>query len=194
VLPRIIHVAALDSPDTEWIQGTMRLIAAEVTRPRPGGEAVVTRVADILAVQAIRSWIDSDPAARTGWLGALQDPQIGRAIALIHGDPARGWTVASLARELAMSRSAFSARFTELVDEPVMRYVAGWRMNLALETLREDGATVGALASRLGYRSEAAFSRAFKRVVGVSPGAVRRSGKTHTIESFEASGAAGGVG
>ncbi len=118
--------------------------------------------------------MESDPAAQTGWLGALQDKQIGRAIALIHRDPAREWTVASLASELAMSRSAFAARFTELVGEPAMHYVARWRMHVALSSLKEENATVGELASRLGYRSEAAFSRAFKRIIGVSPGAVRR--------------------
>lgn len=126
-------------------------------------------------IQAIRSWIARDPAAQTGWLGALQDRQIGRAIALIHRDPARAWTVASLADELAMSRSAFAARFTALVDEPAMRYVTRWRMHLALSALKEEDVTVGELADRLGYRSEAAFSRAFKRVIGVPPGAVGRS-------------------
>ena len=126
------------------------------------------------SIQAIRSWIETDPAAQTGWLGALQDTQIGRAIALIHREPARPWTVASLARELAMSRSAFAARFTELVGEPVMHYVARWRMQVAVSALRDDGATVGGARSRLGYRSEAAFARAFKRVIGVPPGAVRR--------------------
>src|SRR5262249_21735800 len=152
-----------------------RLMAAEAAELRPGGEAVITRLGDILVIQAIRAWMDSDPAAHTGWLGALQDPQIGRAISLIHRDPARDWTVASLADELAMSRSAFSARFTELVGEPVMRYVARWRMHVAVDALQEEGATVGELADRLGYRSEAAFSRAFKRVIGRSPGEVRRS-------------------
>ena len=135
---------------------------------------MITRLGDILVIQAIRAWIESDPAAQRGWLGALQDPQIGRAISCVHRDPARDWTVASLAHELTMSRSAFAARFTEVVGEPVMSYVARWRMQVAVAALKE-GTTVGQLADRLGYRSEAAFSRAFKRVIGVSPGAVRRS-------------------
>jgi AraC-like DNA-binding protein len=174
ILPPVIHLEASGSPQLEWMQGTLRLMAAEARELRPGGEAVITRLADILVVQAIRSWLESDPAAQSGWLGALQDKQIGRAIALIHRDPARSWTVASLAQELAMSRSAFAARFTELVGEPVMHYVARWRMQVALSSLRDDGATVGELASRLGYRSEAAFARAFKRVTGVPPGTARR--------------------
>jgi AraC-like DNA-binding protein len=151
-------------------------MAAEASELRPGGETIITRLADILVIEAIRSWIARDPAARTGWLGALQDRQIGRAIALIHRDHARAWTVAELAAEVAMSRSAFAARFTELVGEPAMHYLARWRMHMALTMLREGDAGLGELANRLGYRSEAAFSRAFKRYIGLSPGAVRRNG------------------
>lgn len=175
ILPKMIHLEASSSPRLEWMQTMLRLMAAEASELRPGGEAVITRLGDILVIQAIRAWMESDPAAQRGWLGALQDPQIGRAISLIHRDPARKWTVASLADELPMSRSAFAARFTELVGEPVMSYVARWRMHVAVAALKDEGATVGQLADRLGYRSEAAFSRAFKRVIGVSPGAVRRS-------------------
>jgi AraC-like DNA-binding protein len=175
ILPKTIHIEASSSPRLEWMQSLLRLMAAEAAELRPGGEAVITRLGDILVIQAIRAWMESDPAAQTGWLGALQDPQIGRAISLIHRDPARDWTVASLADELAMSRSAFAARFTDLVGEPVMRYVARWRMHVAVAALKGEGATVGELADRLGYRSEAAFGRAFKRVIGISPGAVRKA-------------------
>jgi AraC-like DNA-binding protein len=174
ILPEILHIEASNPTQTEWMQSTLRLMAAEARELRPGGEAVITRLGDILVIQAIRSWIETDPAARTGWLGALQDPQIGRAISLIHRDPARDWTVAALADELAMSRSAFAARFTELVGEPAMQYVTRWRMQVAVTSLREEGATVAQLANRLGYRSEAAFARAFKRVIGLPPGAMRR--------------------
>jgi len=174
ILPRTIHIEASSSPRLDWMQSMLRLMAAEAGELRPGGEAVITRLGDILVIQAIRAWMESDPAAQTGWLGALQDPQVGRAISLVHRDPARDWTVASLADEVAMSRSAFAARFTELVGEPVMRYVARWRMHVAVAALKDERATVGELADRLGYRSEAAFSRAFKRVIGTSPGAVRR--------------------
>ncbi len=174
ILPRTIRIEASSSPRLEWMQSILRLMASEAGEFRPGGEAVITRLGDILVIQAIRAWIESDPAAQRGWLGALQDPQIGRAISSVHRDPARDWTVASLAHELTMSRSAFAARFTEVVGEPVMSYVARWRMQVAVAALKE-GDTVGQLADRLGYRSEAAFSRAFKRVIGVSPGAIRRS-------------------
>jgi AraC-like DNA-binding protein len=175
LLPRLIHVEASSSPQMDWMQSTLRLMAAEAREPRPGGETVITRLADILVIQAIRSWMERDPAAQTGWLGALQDRQLGRAITMIHRDPARAWTVASLAREVAMSRSAFAARFTELVGEPVMHYLARWRMHVALTWLRDDGAEVPEMATRLGYQSEAAFRRAFKRYIGSSPGAARRA-------------------
>jgi AraC-like DNA-binding protein len=175
ILPRLIAIEASE-PRASWMRGAFQLMAAEARAFKPGGEAVITRLADILVIQAIRAWIETDPAARTGWLGALQDRDIGRALALIHRDPARRWTVASLAAELAMSRSAFAARFTELVQEPAMQYVTRWRMHVALDALRTEGATVGELAQRLGYRSEAAFARAFKRVTGMAPGAVRRAG------------------
>jgi AraC-like DNA-binding protein len=174
LLPRLLVVDGAASPEGDWIRTTVRFLAAEAAALRPGGDAVITRLADVLVIQAIRDWIDRDPAARVGWLGALRDPQLGRAIALIHRDPARPWSVADLAHEVAMSRSAFAARFAELVGEPPMRYLARWRMQVAATCLRERGAAVAEVALGLGYGSEAAFSRAFKRTVGVPPGAVRR--------------------
>lgn len=173
LLPPYIHIAAANTSRADWVQSTLRLVADEASELRPGGEAVIVRLSDILVIQAIRSWLDTAEDARTGWLGALRDEHVGRAISLVHRHPARDWTVADLASELAMSRSAFAARFTELVGEPVMRYVTRHRMHLALERMRDDHATVGEVAAELGYRSEAAFSRAFKRTVGVSPGRVR---------------------
>lgn len=174
-LPRILVVDTLHAPEMEWMQSTLRLIAAETREMRPGGEAVITRLGDILVVQAIRAWIETDPSAKTGWLGALKDRQIGRAIALIHKDPSQAWTVASLADQVAMSRSAFAARFTSLVGEPAMQYVTRWRMYVAMEVLKDRKKSVAEVAGSLGYRSEAAFSRAFKRVTSCSPGAMRQN-------------------
>lgn len=172
-LPEVVVLQTAQAPELDRMQSTLALMAAEARSPSPGGEAVITRLADILVIQTVRAWIESDPGGRTGWLGALQDPQIGAAITRIHRDPARDWTVAALADITAMSRSAFSARFTALVGEPAMQYVTRWRMHVAVAALREEGATVGELAARLGYRSEAAFARAFKRVIGQPPGAIR---------------------
>jgi AraC-like DNA-binding protein len=176
LLPKLICIEAWQSPQMEWIQSTLRLMATEARVLRPGGETIITRLADILVIQTIRSWMAEDPLAQTGWLGALQDKQIGYAILLIQRDPARVWTVASLADEVAMSRSAFAARFKELVGESPMQYITRWRMNVALTWLKKEDVSLGELANRLGYQSEAAFSRAFKRFIGVSPGAARRNG------------------
>jgi AraC-like DNA-binding protein len=175
LLPRMIGVDVWSSSEAEWIQSTLRFIAFEAHELRAGGETVITRLADILVIQAIRAWIARDPAAQAGWLGALRDPQIGRAIALIHRDPSRNWDLATLAGSVGMSRSAFAARFTQLVGEPAMQYATRWKMRSAQMWLREDDAPLGELAHRLGYESEAAFSRAFKRFIGVSPGAARRA-------------------
>jgi AraC-like DNA-binding protein len=177
LLPRTIVVDGTPgstSPEADWMHSTLRLIAAEGRTLRPGGEAVITRLSDILVIQAIRSWIADEAVEQTGWVRALRDPRIGAALSLVHRDPGHPWSVASLARETDMSRSAFAARFTDLVGEPVMQYVTRWRMQVALDWLHQDGVPVAELASRLGYESEPAFSRAFKRTIGVSPGGVAR--------------------
>lgn len=173
LLPAVVHVPAPPSSDPTWIPQTLGLMSAEIARTRPGGEAVTTRLADILVIQAIRAWIDAQDSP-TGWLGALRDPQIGAAVAAVHRDPGRPWTVATLARRAAMSRSAFAARFTEVVGTPAMRYVLSWRMHVATDLLRR-GESVSRVAATTGYESEAAFSRAYKRATGTPPGAVRRA-------------------
>lgn len=173
VLPKMLHIESGASAQGEWVQSTLRYMAAEARTLRLGGEAVITRLSDVLVIQAIRSWLEESDAARGGWLGALRDEKIGRALTAIHRDPAREWSVARLADEVAMSRSAFAARFTELVGQPAMAYVTWWRMQVALGLLREDGITAAEAADRVGYNSEAAFSRAFKRTIGFSPGAAR---------------------
>lgn len=173
-LPKVIAVDGANA-SLSFMHEMLRFMAAEARALRPGSEEVITRLADILVIQAIRAWIEEEPAANTGFLGALRDEKIGRAIALMHRFPERDWTLATLASEVAMSRSAFAARFTELTGEPAMHYLAKWRMQVATAMLREDAnAGVGEVAERLGYQSEAAFSRAFKRFTGHSPGAARR--------------------
>lgn len=179
-LPATITIGATTGLGPTSIHDTLRLMAAELADLRPGGEAVTTRLADILVVQAVRTWLDHDPAARTGWLGALHDEQVGRALTSMHRDPGREWTLELLAREASMSRSTFAARFTELVGQPAMTYLTHWRMNLAHTRLRE-GATVGQVASDLGYRSDAAFTRAFTRTIAQTPGSVRRAKRRRAL-------------
>ncbi|MGY1821970.1 AraC family transcriptional regulator [Geodermatophilus sp. SYSU D00079] len=171
LLPPVLHVPGDDAARAGWLPVLLGLLADEARHDRPGTEAVVTRLADVVVIHAVRTWLDSG-ATGPGWLRALRDPQVGRAVARVHRSPGEAWTVERLAREARMSRSAFAARFTELAGEPAMHYVARWRMHLATVALT-SGTTAGELARRLGYESEAAFARAYKRVVGVPPGAVR---------------------
>lgn len=174
VLPEVIQLEAAADPTLGHLPAVLAMIAAEAADPRLGGEAVVTRLCDILVISAIRRWLDTDGGTRSGWVGALQDPQIGTAVAHIHRDPGHPWTVAELAATVAMCRSAFSARFAELVGEGPMHYVTRWRMLVATDLLQTERLTVAAVGERLGYASEAAFSRAYSRTTGMAPGAVRR--------------------
>lgn len=172
-LPEMI-VMNTDTPENDWLVGMIRLMMAEAREMRPGGDTVITRVSDILVVQAIRHWLEHDPLAKTGWLGALRDRQIGKTIALIHRYPTRAWSVRELAEKVGMSRSAFAARFTELVGEAPMRYVRQWRFRVAINWLRESDLPLAEMADQLGYQSGAAFNRAFKGFTGKTPGALRR--------------------
>ncbi|WP_033437897.1 AraC family transcriptional regulator [Saccharothrix sp. NRRL B-16314] len=173
-LPLVLHVDAWDDDAAGWLHSTLRFMAAEARTPRAGGETVITRLADILVVQAIRSWLDSAPEADQGWLAAVRDEHVGRALLSIHRAPEHPWTVAELAGQAHLSRSAFAARFTALVGEPAMRYLTECRMQLARARLRETAEPLSTVAHSFGYRSEAAFSRAFKRAFGVPPGSLRR--------------------
>lgn len=172
-LPAVVQIDSWSEDDASWLQSTLRFIAREAGALRPGGETVITRLADILVIQALRAWLDSAPDAASGWLAALRDRQIGKALALIHETPEHHWSVLELAREVGMSRSAFSARFSALAGEPAMQYLTQWRMQLARRRLYESRDSLSAVAGRVGYQSEAAFSRAFKRTFGVPPGSSR---------------------
>ncbi len=171
VLPPVLRV---DSARHPMMASLLSSLAEELRDPRPGGDAVATRLADVLVIQTVRAWLSDEPEAATGWLAALRDPRLGPAVAAVHRDPGHDWTLARLAGLATMSRSSFAARFTAVVGIPPMTYVAGARMRRAREMLL-GGSSVAAAASALGYGSEAAFSRAFARVTGQTPGRVRRS-------------------
>lgn len=175
-LPELIRMDTR-SPGNEWLDGLIEGMIAEAEAMRPGGDTVITRVSDLLVVQAIRHWLEHDPLARTGWLGALKDRHIGRAIALVHRHPTEPWSVDLLADRVGMSRSAFAARFTAQVGDTPMRYVRQWRFRVATTWLRDSDLPIAEMAARLGYESEASFNRAFKSFVGRTPGAVRREAR-----------------
>lgn len=172
-LPALVHVFP-GAEEAGWMQSTLRLIEREATALRAGGETVITRLADILVIQALRAWLDSAPEARQGWFAALRDPRLGRAVALIHREPERAMDVPFLARHAGMSRSVFCSRFTELVGEPPMRYLNRWRLDVARSKLRRSHVSVAEVAEQTGYQSDVAFCRAFKREFGVTPASVRR--------------------
>ena len=174
LFPKVLQIDAWDD-ESGWLQSTLRFIAQEARELKPGGETVITRLTDVLIIQLIRTWVDSMSSANQGWLAALRDEQIGQALVLIHQNPQHPWTLASLAQTVNMSRSAFSARFTQLVGQPAIVYLTGWRMQLAHKLIRETPLSLTAIAARVGYESEAAFSRAFKRMYGAPPGSIRRA-------------------
>ncbi|MEM8602937.1 MAG: AraC family transcriptional regulator [Cyanobacteria bacterium P01_H01_bin.121] len=174
LFPKVLQIDAWDDK-SGWLQSTLRFLAQEARDLKPGGETIITRLTDILIIQLIRTWIETESGTNQGWLKALRDEQIGQALVLIQREPQHRWTVASLAKVVNMSRSAFSARFTALVGQPVMDYLTHWRMQLAYTLLQETKESLAAIAHRVGYESEVTFSRAFKRLYGISPGKVRRA-------------------
>ncbi len=136
---------------------------------------MLTRLAELMFVEVVRRYLEALPTGQKGWLAGLRDEVVGRGLGLLHGDPAHPWTLDELADGVAMSRSAFADRFTGLVGQPPMQYLAQWRMQLAAGRLASGTAKVAAVAEEVGYDSEPAFSRAFKRLMGVSPAAWRRA-------------------
>ncbi len=171
-LPNVLSIDRLEKSCENWLSSTLDFIACEATTLKPGGETIITHLADILVIQLIRHWMEHSPQAGTGWVGALRDKHIGIALRAIHHNPSQRWTVDSLASECGMSRSGFSARFTQLVGKSVKYYLTEWRMSIAYQRLQLKTVPLIVLAEELGYTSEAAFSRAFKRVMGISPGRV----------------------
>lgn len=164
VLPRVLVV-----PDTGDIEPLKALTLAEVERDAPGQQAVLDRLMDLLLLTTLREWFARPEADPPEWYRALGDPVVGRALRLLHDEPARPWTVASLAREAGVSRATFGRRFTELVGEPPMSYLTGWRLSLATDLLERTDATVESIAQEVGYESGFGLSVAFKRVYGTRP-------------------------
>ncbi|MFT4976186.1 MAG: AraC-like DNA-binding protein [Myxococcota bacterium] len=173
-LPPLIVIRKQQARVVEWLETTLQLIAYELDNRRPGSDEILSRLTDILFVQVIRTYALSLKPGEGGWLGAVHDPQIAQALALMHDHPEQRWTAAGLARQVGMSRTSFYARFQELVGEAPSGYLTRWRMQRARELLRRADLSTAELAEQVGYGSEEAFSRAFRRTVGVSPSEYRR--------------------
>ncbi len=172
-LPRLLHVRRAAGSASDPLSQLIEFTLAESREQRAGSECVRLRVSELMFVEVVRRYLASLPAEETGWLAGLRDPQVGRALALLHERPAHAWTLESLARDAGLSRSALADRFTHFVGHPPMQYLTRWRMQVAARLLAEGVAKVSAVALDVGYDSEAAFNRAFKKVAGVPPGAWR---------------------
>jgi AraC-like DNA-binding protein len=169
-LPRQLHVRGLSH---DAFGGLTRELVEDSRLGRAGAEGVLTRLAELMFIAVLRRYLEGLPPEHTGWLAGLRDELVGRVLTLLHDRPGQPWTLDELAREAASSRSNVAKRFTELVGRPPMQYLTEWRMQVAANLLRQSGAKVAAIGAAVGYDSEAAFSRAFKRATGVAPGAWR---------------------
>jgi len=174
-LPSLLKLNVEHGGAAEWIRSTFQYAAAEVAAGRPGSETVLAKLSELLFVEAVRRYADTLPEGQTGWFAGLREPYIARALALLHRDIARRWTVDELGREVGLSRSALADRFIRLIGVPPMNYLTSWRMQVAAQKLRETGVSIAQVAEIVGYDSEAAFSRAFKKATGTAPATWRRS-------------------
>ena len=171
-LPPILHARGAEGAGC--MAQLLRLAIDETATRRSGGETVLSKVAELMFVEVLRRHIDTLPKDAGGWLSGLRDPHISKALALMHGRPAEAWTLERLAHEVGLSRSVFADRFAHFVQDPPMQYLTRWRMQLATRLLERQGVGLAQVAAEVGYESEAAFNRAFKKCVGVPPGAWRR--------------------
>jgi AraC-like DNA-binding protein len=176
-LPRLLKVRLGDDGAAAWVRSSIRYSAAESMSSRPGSAAVLARLSEVLFAEAIRHYMDELPPNESGWLAGLRDRHVGRALSLLHEEPAYPWTIEKLARKIGMSRSALGERFSALIGVPPMQYLTRWRTSLAATQLRESDASIIRVATDVGYQSEAAFNRAFKREFGLPPAAWRKQGK-----------------
>jgi AraC-like DNA-binding protein len=177
-LPRMIHLpAAGPGSQAGWLGTMLKIAAAESAGARPGADNVRERLSELTFVEAIRRYIETLAPAGTGWLAGLRDPVVGKALAALHAGPRETWTVEGVARHVGVSRSVLAERFTAMVGQPPMQYLALWRMQLASRLLVEGG-QLAAVSAAAGYASEAAFSRAFKKLVGQAPAAWRKGARS----------------
>jgi AraC-like DNA-binding protein len=174
-LPRRLHMRGMSSA---WFTAFTRQLTEESRVGRPGADTILTRLAELMFIEVLRRYLEELPPGQTGWLAGLRDEVVGRVLAVLHGRPGHAWTLPALAREAASSRSVVAKRFTELVGQPPMQYLTQWRMQVAATLLAQSGAKVAAIGAEVGYDSEAAFSRAFKKATGLAPGAWRETRRT----------------
>ena len=176
-LPRVMVVNMREGPGAQWLTSSIRFSISEAAGQRAGAGTVLAKLSELMFVEAIRRHIESLPPEQTGWLAGLRDRFVGKSLAPMHSKPAHAWTVEELADTVGLSRSALAERFTGLIGQPPMQYLTRWRLQLAANLLRAVNRAVAAIAAEVGYESEAAFNRAFKREFGVPPAAWRKGGR-----------------
>lgn len=176
-LPRLLHVQQKSAEDGALLEQLVRVAVAESTTRHPGSETMLARLSELLFVEVVRRYCSVLPEETKGWLAGLRDEVIGRTLSVLHDRPAHPWALENLAKEVGLSRSMLAERFHSYVGTPPMQYLARWRMQLAASLLAGTSATLAEVAERVGYGSEAAFSRAFKRLVGVAPSAWREGAR-----------------
>jgi AraC-like DNA-binding protein len=184
-LPRMFKVDLRKDRASAWLESSLRFAAEEASLARAGGATVLAKLSELLFVEAVRRCIDTLPENEKSWLAGLRDRFVGRALSLLHAQPAHPWTVGELARKVGLSRSALAQRFSDFVGHPPMQYLARWRLQIAAQQLRLGEKSLAAVAEHVGYDSEAAFNRAFKREFGMPPASWRRSENSNlrTVES-----------
>jgi AraC-like DNA-binding protein len=176
-LPAVIKAGEPGHGDAGWLGQFIRFAVAEVAEKRAGGATVLTKLSELMFIDVVRRYVETLPQQNTGWLAGLRDPTVGKALSLIHDQPARDWTIETLAKQSGLSRTILAERFARLVGIPPMHYLARWRMQIASELLSGGTANLASIAARTGYESEAAFSRAFKKMIGIPPSAWRRGAR-----------------
>jgi AraC-like DNA-binding protein len=174
-LPGRMHMRGMSSA---WLSSFTSQVTEESRLGRAGSDTVLTRLAELMFIEVLRRYLQELSPGQTGWLAGLRDEVVSRVLALLHNQPGRNWSLEELAREAASSRSNVAKRFTELVGQPPMQYLTQWRMQVAANLLAQSGTKVAAVAAQVGYDSEAAFSRAFKKATGLAPGAWREGRRT----------------
>jgi AraC-like DNA-binding protein len=175
-LPPIITAGNSSDGGEDLIAQFVRFAVAEAAGKHAGSESVLTKLSELMFIDVVRRYLEKLPSEQAGWLGGLRDPLVGKALSLMHAKPAHDWTLEELAKQAGLSRSVLAERFSQFVGIPPMQYLAKWRMQIAAELLSGGNTNVAGIAARVGYQSEAAFSRAFKKTIGVAPSAWRRRG------------------
>ncbi|MDT4801953.1 IS5 family transposase IS4811 [compost metagenome] len=174
-LPPVVRVNVRGSSAGAWLEASVRYALAEARSPRPGGEGVLAKLAEVLFIEVLRLYMNEQAEGRTGWLAGLGDRIVGTALSALHRSPAQAWTLEELARTAGTSRSVLAERFQQLVGSSPMQYLTQWRMLLAANLLSRSNAPLARIAEDVGYQTDTAFSRAFRREFGAPPAAWRRS-------------------